>query len=151
MTANTTADREIVVTRKFDAPREIVFATFTEREHIEQWWAPSGATIHEMDVKPGGIWRYSQPLPDGTLVPYKVKFIEIARPTRLVYEFGTDAENAPEPVRTNVTFEEENGKTNVTLQLVFATSAEREMMVQYGAAAGAQMALKSLADYLAKL
>ncbi len=148
--ADTTADREIVVTRKFDAPREIVFAAFTEREHIEQWWAPNGATTHEMNVKPGGLWRYSQPGPDGALYPFKVKFIEIAKPTRLVYEFGTDAENAPEPVRTNVTFEEQNGKTNVTVQLLFATAAARQEAMQYGAAAGAQQALKELADYLAK-
>lgn len=149
--ANTTADREIVVTRKFDAPREIVFAAFTEREHIEKWWAQSGTTTHEMDVKPGGIWRYSQPGPDGALYPFKIKFIEIDKPTRFVYDFGTDAENAPEPVRTNVTFEDENGKTNVTLQLLFATAAAREEAQKYGAAGGAQMALKNLADYLTKL
>lgn len=148
--ANTTADREIVVTRKFDAPRETVFAAFTEREHAEKWWVPSGTTTHEWDAKPGGLWRYSMPSPDGAVYPFKIKFIEIAKPTRLVYDYGTDAENAPEPVRTNVTFEEEeNGKTRVTLQLVFATVADREQAMQYGGAAGAQQALKALADYLA--
>jgi uncharacterized protein YndB with AHSA1/START domain len=149
MMANSTADREIVVNRVFDAPRELVFEAFTEREHIEQWWAPKGATIHEMDVKPGGIWRYSQPGRDGSLNPFKIKFIELDKPTRLVYDYGPDAANAPDPVRTTVTFEEEDGKTKVTLQLMFATAVERKQAVKYGAIVGAMQALEELADYLA--
>jgi uncharacterized protein YndB with AHSA1/START domain len=86
----------------------------------------------------------------GAPQPFRVKFIEIDRPARLVYDYGTDVENAPEPVRTHVTFEEENGKTKVTLQLLFATAAEREKAVKYGAIVGAMQALDSLADHLAK-
>ncbi len=148
MMANTTAEQEIVVTRLFDAPRELVFAAFTEQEHIEQWWAPKGATIHEMDVKPGGVWRYSQPASNGSLNPFKIKFIELDKPARLVYDYGMDAANAPDPVRTTVTFEEEDGKTKVTLQLLFATAAERKQAVKYGAIVGAMQALETLADYL---
>jgi len=151
MMAKKTADREIVVTRVIDAPREIVFAAFTEREHIEQWWAPRGATTHEMDVKPGGTWRYSQPARDGSLNPFKIKFIELDKPARLVYDYGTDAEDAPDPVRTTVTFEEQDGKTEVTLQLLFVTAAERKQAVKYGGIVGAMQALENLADYLAKV
>jgi len=151
MMANPTTDREIVVTRTFDAPRETVFAAWTEREHAENWWVPSGTTTHEWDAKPGGLWRYSMPSPDGAVYPFKVQFVEIAKPERLVYDYGTDGDDAGEPVRTNVTFEDQNGKTRVTLQLVFATVAAREQAMQYGGAAGAQQALKALADYLAKL
>ena len=147
---NMTADREIVVTRLIDAPRELVFAAFTKREHVEEWWVPGG-TIHEWDAQPGGLWRYSQSGPDGAQYPFKIEFIEITHPTKIVYDFGTDAENAPEPVRTTVILEEENGKTRVTLQLLHATAAAREQAEQYGAAAGAQQALGSLADYLASL
>jgi uncharacterized protein YndB with AHSA1/START domain len=149
MMTETTADREIVVTRLLNAPRELVFATFTEREHVKNWWVPSGTTIHEWNAKPGGHWRYSMPGPDDAQLPFKVQFIEIDKPHRLVYDYGTDAENAPEPVRTTVTFEEQNGKTRVTLQLMFATAVAREEAAKYGAAAGAQQALGSLADYLA--
>jgi uncharacterized protein YndB with AHSA1/START domain len=148
MMANTTKDREIVVTRVLDAPRELVFAAFTEPEHIEQWWAPKGTETHEMNVQPGGSWRYSQPNRDGSLNPFKVKFIELDRPTRLVYDYGTDAPNAPDPVRTTVTFEDEDGKTKVTLQLLFATAVERKQAVKYGAIVGAMQALEELADYL---
>jgi len=151
MMTNKTADREIVVTRLFNAPRELVFAAFTEREHVENWWIPSGSTVHEYNGIPGGLWRYSMPGPDGVHYPYKIAFIEIERPTRLVYDYGVDAEGAPDPVRTSVTFEEENGRTRVTLELLFATAAARDEAAQYGAAAGAQQALGSLADYLATL
>ena len=148
--ADTVADREIVVTRVIDAPREVVFAAWTEREHVEQWWLPSGGTTHEWNAKPGGLWRYSTTGPGGAAYAFKVKFIEIAKPTRLVYDHGTDAENAPEPVRTSVTFDDQNGKTKVTLQLVFASAAAREEAAKYGAVGGAQAALGSLAKYLAK-
>ena len=150
MMASTTADREIVVSRVVDAPRELVFAAFTEREHVEKWWVPNGTT-HEWNAKPGGLWRYSMPGPDGNQYPYKVKFIEIDKPSKLVYDYGTDAENAPEPVRTNVTFEENDGSTKVTLQLVFPTVAALEEAKKYGGAGGAQLALKNLADYVATL
>lgn len=146
-----TAEREIVVTRLFNAPRELVFAAFTEREHVENWWIPSGTTVHEFNGRPGGLWRYSMPGPDGVHYPYKIAFIEIERPTRFVYDYGVDEEGAPDPVRTSVTFKEENGRTRVTLELLFATAAARDEAAQYGAAAGAQQALGSLADYLATL
>ncbi len=149
--ASTTADREIVVTRLIDAPRELVFAAFTEREHVVNWWVPGGTTTHEWNATPGGWWRYTMPGPDGALMPFRVQFVEIAPPARLVYDYGADVAGAPEPVRTQVDFAEENGKTRVTLQLVFATAAERDAAAQYGAAGGAQQALGSLARYVAGL
>jgi uncharacterized protein YndB with AHSA1/START domain len=82
---------------------------------------------------------------------FKIEFIEITKPTRLVYDYGTDAANAPEPVRTTVTFVEEDGKTKVTLQLMFVTAAERKQAVKYGAIVGAMQALENLADYLARV
>ncbi len=148
--ANTTKEREIIVSKVIDAPRDIVFAAFTEREHMEKWWLPSGSKTHEIDVKPGGVWRYSQPGPDGALTPYKVKFIEIDKPALLVYDFAVDFENA-KPVRTSVTLEDQNGKTNVTLHLLFATPADLENALKYGAMGGAKMALENVANYLAKL
>jgi uncharacterized protein YndB with AHSA1/START domain len=149
MVANT-KDREIVVNRVIEAPRNLVFDAFTQPNHIKGWWAPKGSTTHEMDVKPGGIWRYSQRI-RGTAQPFKVEFIEITRPLRLVYDYGMDGANAPEPARTIVTFEEEDGKTVVTLQLLFATKAERDQAVKYGAIVGAMQALGALADYVARI
>lgn len=148
--AETTADREIVVTRVVDAPRELVFEAFTEQRHAENWWIPNGTT-REWNARPGGLWRYSQPGPGGAELAFRIKFIEIDKPRRFVYDYGTDAEDAPDPVRTTVTFEEQDGKTKVTLQLVFATAAEREQSIRYGAQKGASMALDSLAHYVSGL
>jgi uncharacterized protein YndB with AHSA1/START domain len=145
-----TANREIITSRVIDAPRELVFSAFTEREHVEQWWVPKETTIHEWNPKPGGLWRYSMPMRGGAPQPFRVKFIEIEKPVRLVYDYGSDVEDGSEPVRTHVTFEDENGKTKVTLQLLFATAAERERAVKYGAIVGAMQALGSLADHLEK-
>src|SRR3990172_2113935 len=147
--ANKAGNREIVTSRVIDAPRELVFAAFTEREHVENWWVPSGTTTHEWNAKPGGLWRYTMPV-RGAPQPFRVKFIEIDKPARLVYDYGTDADDGSEPVRTHVTFEDENGKTKVTLQLLFATAAERAKAVKWGAIVGAMQALESLADHLAK-
>jgi uncharacterized protein YndB with AHSA1/START domain len=133
-----------------DAPRDLVFEAFTQQKHIEKWWAPREATTHEMDVNPGGVWRYSQAV-RGAEQTFKIEFIEITRPTRLVYDYGTDAANAPDPVRTTVTFDEQDGKTKVTLQLMFVTAAERKQAVKYGAIVGAMQALENLADYLARV
>jgi uncharacterized protein YndB with AHSA1/START domain len=141
------ASREIVTSRVIDAPRELVFAAFTEREHVERWWVPRGTTTHEWNPKPGGLWRYTMPV-RGATQDFKITFIEVDRPGRLVYDYGTDADDGSEPVRTHVTFDDEDGKTKVTLQLVFASAAEREKAVKYGAIVGAMQALESLAGHL---
>lgn len=145
-----TTDREIVVTRVIDAPRELVFAAFTEQKHAENWWIPNGTT-REWNGTPGGLWRYRQPGPGGAELAFRVKFIEIDRPRRFVYEFGTDAEDAPDPVRTTVTFDEQEGKTKVTLRLMFASAAARQQSAKHGAEKGAQMALENLAAYVTGL
>lgn len=146
---STTKGREIVTTKVIEAPREIVFAAFTEREHIEQWWLPKNGKTLEMSVKPGGVWRYSQPGPRDLMFPYIVKFIEIDKPQKLVYDWRPDLENAKD-VRTNVTFEEDDGKTKVTLHLVFADASEYKTAVKYGAIVGSMQSLEALADHVTK-
>src|SRR5579862_1989189 len=62
------AERELVFRRLLDAPRELVFDVWTNPAHVPQWWGPNGftTTIHEMDVRPGGVWRLTMHGPDGT-------------------------------------------------------------------------------------
>jgi len=62
-----TSDREIVLSRVFDAPRELVFKAWTDSRHVAEWWGPNGftTTVHEMDVRPGGVWRFVMHSPDG--------------------------------------------------------------------------------------
>lgn len=146
------AEREISLTRLFDAPRELVFDAWTDPEQVVQWWGPRGftTTIHEMDVRPGGIWRFVMHGPDGTDYDNRVEFVEVTKPARLVYNHGPDGESEGPSFRVTVTFDEEGGKTRLTLRLVFASVAERDRAVEFGALEGGNQTLERLAEYLAK-
>ena len=113
--AATDEAREVVITRVFDAPRELVFKAWTDPKHVQQWWGPHGFTnpVCEMDVRTGGAIRIDMRAPDGTIYPNVGRFREIVPPERLVFTSGI--ENLFE-VLTTVTFTEQRGKTLVTLQ-----------------------------------
>ena len=146
-----TADREITSTRVFDAPRELVFKMWTERHHMEQWWGPNGftTTTHQIEVKPGGVWRFIMHGPDGRDYHNLVVFTEVVKPERLVYRHA--GEKGTEDVKFHVTvnFEPQGRKTLLTMRLVFATAAEREEVVtKYGALEGGQQTLARLAAHV---
>jgi uncharacterized protein YndB with AHSA1/START domain len=146
------ADRTIVTTRTFDAPRELVFAAWTDPKHLGQWWGPDGftTTTRAIDVRVGGVWRFVMHGPDGRDYENRITFLEIVRPQRLVYSHGGGDENM-EPVsfRTTVTFEDIGGKTRLTMHALFPTAAERERVAsEHGAVEGAQQHLARLAAHL---
>ena len=144
--AAATTDREIVMTRVFDAPRELVFKVWTDREHVAQWWGPNDFTntIHEMDVRPGGVWRFVMHGPDGVDYQNKIVYIEIVEPERLVYDHTGGAQ-----FRSTVTFEDQAGKTRLTVRMVFESSAELNRVVRvFGAVEGLKQTLGRLATYL---
>lgn len=144
------SDRELVVTRTFDAPRALVWKAWTDPAHVGQWWGPNGftTTTYESDVRPGGVWRYMMHGPDGTDYPNLVTFAVVEEPERLEYAHGTDAAN-PEMFRTTVFFEEAGGKTTITMRLLFRTREERDRIVEAsGAVDGANQTLARLAEYL---
>jgi uncharacterized protein YndB with AHSA1/START domain len=149
--AATTSDREIIITRVLDAPRELVFEAWTDPEQVVQWWGPRGftTTIHEMDVRPGGVWRFVMHGPDGTDYDNKVVFVEVVKPDRLVYNHGAGDESDFPPFGVTVTFDEESDKTRLTLKLVFVSRAERDNAVESGALEGGNQTLERLAEYLA--
>ena len=142
------ADREIAGKRVFDAPRELVFDAFTDPEHIGQWWGPNGftTTTFEMDVRPGGVWRFVMHGPDGTDYQNKIVYLEIDRPARLVYDHVTG------PLfHVTVTFEDIDGKTEVTMRALFATAELRNKVAKdYGAIEGMHQTLARLADYVSR-
>jgi uncharacterized protein YndB with AHSA1/START domain len=147
-----TSDREIVITRDFDAPRELVFEAWTGPQQVGQWWGPRGftTTIHEMDVRPGGVWRFVMHGPDGTDYDNKVVFIEVVKPERLIYNHGAGDDSDFQPFRVTVTFGEEIDKTRLTLRLIFGSPADRDNAVESGALEGGNQTLERLAEYLAK-
>jgi uncharacterized protein YndB with AHSA1/START domain len=150
-----TADREIVITRVIDAPRELVFKAWTDPMHVAQWWGPRGftTTIHEMDVRPGGVWKLIMHGPDGTDYPNKIVFDEVTQPERIVYTNSGGKKGGPSAQFQNiVTFEEQSGKTKLTMRMVFQTAEARELLVrEYGVLEGGNQTLARLAEYLAKM
>ena len=150
--ATATSDREIVLTRVFDAPRELVFEAWTDPAQVVHWWGPFGftTTIQEMDVRPGGIWRFVMHGPDGTDYPNRVEFLEVVEPERLVYSHGPEGESPIKEFHVTVTFEDEDGKTQLTMKLVAESAAERDRMVEFGAVEGGWQTLERLGEHLAK-
>jgi uncharacterized protein YndB with AHSA1/START domain len=149
-----TADREILLTRTYDAPRALVYEAWTDPRHVAQWWGPNGftTTIQEMDVRPGGVWRLVMHGPDGRDYKNKIIFIEVVKPERLVYRHVPDEGTEPVTHQTTVTFANEGGKTSVTLHMVFETAELRDHVVKtYGAIEGGRQTLGRLADYLVQL
>lgn len=150
-TTSPTTDREIRVARVIDAPRERVFDAFTDAKHIGAWWGPNGftTTTSEMDVRPGGTWRYVMHGPDGTNYPNLVRYTEVRRPERIAYDH-TDGADPPEiAFQTVVEFEDRGGKTEVTLTAIFATAEMcRRQVEEVGAIEGGQQTLGRLAAFV---
>jgi uncharacterized protein YndB with AHSA1/START domain len=111
--------RELTITRIFDAPRELVFAMWTDPVHLTKWWGPKGFTnpVCEVDAKPGGALRIVMRAPDGAEHPMKGTFVEVSPPERLVFtNTPVDAEGKPLlDGLTTVTFDERHGKTTLTV------------------------------------
>ena len=139
-----TAARSITATREFDAPRDLVFSLWSAPELISQWWGPKGFTntIHEMDFRPGGVWRFTMHGPDGRDYENKIVYREIVRPKLIAYSHVSgplfDAQ---------ATFEEKNAKTTVTVTMTFATAELRNRVAEeFGAVEGLHQTLGRLAE-----
>jgi len=157
--ATTASDREIFSTRVFDAPRELVFRAWSDPEHLAQWWGPKGftTTTHQMEFKPGGVWRFVMHGPDGTDYRNKITFVEIIEPRRIVYKHGGSAgdDRGLEPVNFQVTvdFEPEGAdRTRLNMRMVFPSAAAKNATEEkYGAIEGQRQTLNRLANYLARM
>ena len=124
-------ERELVITRIFEAPRRLVFKLWTEPEHLARWWGPRGFTLisGRMDVRPGGTWSRSLRSPDGSVIRKHGVYHELVTPERLVMTYITDdaAGNPGPETLVSVTFADLGGKTRLTLrQTGFQSVAERD-------------------------
>jgi len=143
------ADREIVATRVFDAPRELVFEMWTDPKHVVEWWGPNGFTntIHEMDVRPGGVWRVVMHGPDGRDYDNTIVYAEIVKPERLVYDHVSEP-----PIHVSVTFADEGGKTRLTVRMLFESAELRDSVAkEFGAIEGLDQTLERLGERLVNL
>lgn len=150
------AEREIVITRVFDAPRELLWDAWTKPEQIVKWWGPRGftLTIAEMDVRPGGVWKSTMHGPDGTEYLNHCRFTRVVKPERIDYQL-TGGRKQPRtgqgPMRAEVSFvfEAQGGKTRLTLRMLFQTSEAFERFArEYKVVEGGNEMLDRLTEHL---
>ena len=153
----TQGDREIVITRIFDAPRELVFKVWTEPQHIAQWWGPQGFTtrVTEMDFRVGGKWRYVMMGPDGTEYPIKGVFREIVPLERIVTsdEFDEGFEKVmnadlPRGIIATTVFEDLADKTKLTIRIRHESADDRRKHEEMGVLGGWNSSLDCLEEHL---
>ena len=151
-TFTTPSDREVVMTRVFDAPRTLVFDAWSKPEHVQQWMTgPEGWTmpVCEIDFRPGGEWHFVWRREDGSEMSMRGVYREIVRPERVVHteSWGGDW---PETLNTLV-LAEENGKTTSTITILYPSKEARDAALQTGMKDGASVTFERLAEYLRKL
>jgi uncharacterized protein YndB with AHSA1/START domain len=154
MTLTFPSDREVVVTRAFDAPRSLAFEAMTRCEHMARWWGPRGydLTVCEIDLRPGGAYRFVQRSPDGGNHPFKGVYREIVAPERIVFTQIYDVEpiNAHEVIVTN-TLSEQAGRTTLSQHLLFDSLESRDGMIASGMEWGEAQSFERLTELLAEL
>ena len=145
------ADEQILITREFDAPRELVYEAWTTPGLVRRWWtAKRGeATVCEIDLRVGGKWRYVMVAHDGTEVGFHGEYREIVPNERIVstevYEGLPEGVSEEEAATVNtVTFEEQDGRTRLTILVQARSKASRDAIVESGMEDGLQDALELL-------
>ena len=150
------ADREIYITRDFDAPRELLWEAMTNPKRVVNWWGPVGftTTIEEMDFRVGGVWKHVMRGPDGAEYPNKSVFKEIVKPEKIVYSHGGHKKGGPAISFVSTwTFDElGKNKSRVSIRMVFADTDKRDFVVkEFGAIEGGKQTLGRLAEYAAAM
>jgi uncharacterized protein YndB with AHSA1/START domain len=148
----TPSDREVVITRVVDAPRRLVFEAYTNPEHLPRWMiGPPGWTmpVCEIDLRPGGEWRFVWRRSDATEMEMRGVYHEIAPPERLVSSesWGGDW---PETLNT-LLLSEAGGKTTITQRVLYPSKAARDAALKTGMQDGASQSFDRLAEYLATI
>ena len=151
--ATTPSDREIVLTRLFDAPRRLVFEAMTKPEHVKRWWGcldeRYSVPVCEIDLRPGGKWRFIGRGPQGEYGFHGV-YREIVVPERVVFTEIYDPFPDAESVVTSV-LTEEGGKTRLTATCVYPSRDVRDMVLQSGMTRGAGISYDRLEELVQEL
>jgi uncharacterized protein YndB with AHSA1/START domain len=151
---STPSEREIRMTRLFDAPRNLVFEVMSKPEHIKRWWGNIGdgysVPVCEIDFRPGGAWRYVNRTPKGQLVTFYGVYREIVPPERMVFTEIYEPYPDSESVVTAVLVEE-NGKTRFTLTALYPSVEVRDMVLKSGMERGAAISYDRLEEVATEL
>ncbi len=149
------ADRALIITRVFDAPRERLFNAWIDPKQMARWWGPHGFTnpVCELDARPGGAIRIHMRGPDGTVYPMTGVYQEIREPERLVFtNAALDEQGKPLfEVLNTVTFTEQSGKTTLTLQARVIKKTAEAAPYLAGMEAGWTQSLERLESHLANV
>ena len=143
--------RVMVGMREFDAPRDLVFAAFTDPKHLARWWGPNGFTTTTLsfDMRPGGGWRFVMHGPDGRDYQNRITYEEVVPPERLVCRHGGGEDVEPVQFRQTITFEDLGGRTRITWRGEFPSAAERDRVIkEYHADTGLVQTLARLEQYV---
>lgn len=150
----THSDRMLVFERWLQAPRELVFAAWTDPAQLAQWWGPNGFTLStkQMEARVGGTWTFTMHGPDGRDYPNKIIFLELQPPERLVYQHSNDGATEPINFSVTLTLLEEAGGTRLRMEMLFDSAEDLQRVAkEYGAIEGAEQTLGRLHQLLASL
>jgi uncharacterized protein YndB with AHSA1/START domain len=146
--------QEIVITREFDAPRELVFKVITDPELLPQWWGPRylSTIVDKMDVRPGGQWRFVQRDPQGNEYAFHGVYHEVLAPERIIdtFEFEGLPETGHVTLETMRLLELPAGRTRLVAQSVYQSVMDRDAMLQSGAESGVNDTYDRLSEILEK-
>jgi uncharacterized protein YndB with AHSA1/START domain len=144
--------QDIVITRVFDAPRDVVFKAFTDPNLIPNWWGPRRyeTIVDRAEVRPAGSWRFLNRDADGNEYGFKGVYHDVVAPERVVQTF--EFEGAPGHVALETaTFEDVDGKTKCVAQSVFQSVEDRDAMVKSGMEEGARETWDRLGEVIQRL
>ena len=144
------AEREVVISRVIDAPRELVFEAFTEVRHLSRWWGPEGftTTTRAFEFRVGGVWDFVMHGPDGTDYKEWISWTEIVPGERIALLHGEQRDD-PNSFETVLTFAQEGAGTRIEMRTLFRTKKQRDEAVEkYHAIEGGQQTLANLAAYV---
>jgi uncharacterized protein YndB with AHSA1/START domain len=143
------SELEVLLTRDFEAPLELVFDVFTKPEHVRKSFAPFGEemTVCEIDLRVGGSYRFVMVTDDGTEMTFRGTYLEIDPPHRTVQTWRFDGWPDVEAVET-MDLHESDRVTKLTWMLVFRDQADRDHMKKYD---GIEAGFENVANYLKSL
>ncbi|MDM5188793.1 SRPBCC domain-containing protein [Bacillus sp. DX4.1] len=158
-------ESKLIITRIFDAPRDLVFKMWTDSEHLKHWWGPKGLTMHiaKLDLRSDGVFHYSMKSPDGQEMWGKFVYREISVPDKLVFinSFSDEEGNTvrapfsptwPLEIQNTLMFSEEEGKTKLIMQGTPVSATEEKHKTFQAAHDGVKQGftgtLDQLADYI---
>ena len=147
------ADREIVISRVIDAPRELVFEAFTDVRHLSQWWGPDRftTTTRSFAFHDGGAWDFVMHGPDGTDYQEWISWTEIVPPERIALRHG-ESRDDPNAFEATLSFATHGNGTLIVMRTVFPSKQLRDRAVaEYDAIEGGEQTLRNLAAYVAEL